>query len=305
MLQVGAAWGWAVVCSLLLASAPAQPDRREVVRQCFLESFGREGREGEVNYWLARQGWKSEHELIDLQLIALRSDPALQEDAVRGAYRAISRTMPGQAVLDYWKRDLGRQPRAQAQLMEDVRKWSSQRDVFIRNAYQAAFGRAANEQELKYWQTRVDWKAQSELVELHRNFVRNNAAVVDSVIRNAFMNVFGREPLASEWDHWRQQVSAGRLAADIELQHREWVQRNAAPVQKTAAWIEALGRKGLGIDTRGNLVSLEGATMVEGAAIVAAGSAKVVHRNGTYSLTDPAGMTLVSFDGKVIVRRDQ
>lgn len=297
--------------SLLVCSAVQ--DRAALVRESYEQAFGRAPQEGEVNYWVGRQDWTTLKSLVDLHMGSLTAFPDLQNGAIQAAFNRAQQPAPTEPMMKYWREHLTASPCPVEELTRRVMRYPEQRAIWVRQSYEAAFGRAGSEDEVKYWSGRNDWGGLSDLLGFHKNYIRDNDAVADEVVRNSYLRVFGRDPLPGEWNHWRPSVKAqGRICADLEYHHRDWRAKVAQPAQSSDRLIGGLKAKGMAFDVNGNIVLLAGARMDPNRpGMVAGGGGNIVHPNGTYLVGKggagaPEGLKarVIRSDGSAIVAND-
>jgi hypothetical protein len=307
-----------IACALSATASSVQAqDRPTMIRQSYDESFGRQPSQGEIDYWNGRQDWSTKDQLINFHMQGLKTNAGLQSEAVRAAYAQAGLNVPGDAMLQYWMADVGRYPRVVRVLSNDIKAYTARRAKMIDDAYTAAFGQWATQDEMNYGQTRPDWAGVGQLTELHRNYIRGNEQAADRVVTNSYLNVFKRQPNDGERGFWRPHVMSGLLCSEVEAAHRDWYNRELRRVASDAQFVAAIANAGLAIDVHGNLVRREGVQLVGnsivaagagnivaagGGNIVAAGGGNLVAKAGTY-LIGQDGASLIGHDGATLVRR--
>jgi hypothetical protein len=68
----------------------------------------------------------------------------------------------------------------------------------VRESYSEALGRAAPSGEVTYWVGRTDWKTKADLINLHRQYLRQDAAAAREVVVSSYQRVFKRAPSDGE-----------------------------------------------------------------------------------------------------------
>ncbi len=306
--------GASLSCALFL-STPAFAQRADnTVKQSYLNSFGRNPSDGEVKYWMGRGDWQTQDDLIKFHLMGLQSNAGLQQEAVTNAF-ARAGVSPAGNVLELWKKQLAQQPRRFDVLSREVKSWVDSRSRMISDSYQEALGRAPSADETKYWLTRLDFNSKNDLVNLHRQGIKTNAALGDEVITNSYKRAFLRNPDAGEYNHWRQHAKLGWTCQEMVNEHEKWKRNNPVVALGNEALKQQMRRQGLAFDTVGNIVKLDQATADKirstnaspivaagGGNIVAAGGGNIVAAGGGNIVAAGGGNIVAAGGGNVIAR---
>ena len=299
-----------IVGTLLLSVAgPAQAQKQLTVRQALIqqtyqEAFGRKAQDAELTYWDGRKDWSSKDQLMKYHLESLKGFPELQTSAVRAAYSAAGLGAPGDAMLNFWQRDLAKYPRVVSVLSTDIRSFNEARKRHVDESYRTAFGRPSSADEVKYWQTRDDWfgkpsKPSESLLELHRNYIKENDTASREVVENSYVNALRRKPSAGEMNYWLPQVKTGLLAAQLEAAHNDWFNKVLKPIVANPKIMADIKSKGMAIDVYGNLVTLE-SVKLSGNTIVAAGGGNIVAGGGGNIVAGGGGNIVAGGGGNVV-----
>lgn len=290
--------------ALLALPVVAQDTRTQSIVDSYQASLGRAPSTPEINYWRGRQDWKSRDDLINLHLSGLRSNPQLQQEAVVNALGRAGATASASAaaIVEHWKRQLAQQPRRFDALVTEIRAWVAQRNAAITDSYNEALGRPPSAAELSYWQTRTDYKAKADLVQLHRQGIKSTPALGDEVVTNSYLKAFGRRPVEGELRHWRQHAKLGWTCTEMIAEHDKWKRSVPPTITRTQKLADAMKKQHLFLDTNNNIVKLDptSAARVAGGSIVAAGSGNLVVQAGGY-LIGMDGASIVAAGGGNIV----
>lgn len=89
------------------------------------------------------------------------------------------------------------------------------KDEVIHGSYIVAFGRAATSGEVQYWRQNVGNSSIQQMVENHRNFIKDNQYEREQTIKRSYMDAFGWQPSADEVKYWSgQNKTYGELMAN-------------------------------------------------------------------------------------------
>lgn len=239
----------------LLAPAMAQ-DRPTLIRQSYLEAFGKAASNDEVNYWNGRQDWTTLGQLINMHMPYLKGNPEMQESNVRAAYAAAGLAVPSDALLHFWKADLARTPQKVSVLSGVIRAFTNKREQLIKESYRNAMGLEGNADQVKYWQTRADWFGLNGIQALHRAYIAGNDSVAAEVVHQSYRNVFGRPADQNQLNYWVPFVKRGVLCIEVEASHREWFDKQMKQMLANPQLMAKVAAAGAAFDDHGNLVSL-------------------------------------------------
>lgn len=96
----------------------------------------------------------------------------------------------------------------------------------IISSYLYAFGNLPAQSEIDYWMTdALSSKNVSELINAHKNNIKNNQSLADRAIRHSYLDAMGREPRSDEYNYWRGQKLPYSVLMD---NHVNWLRSNPA-----------------------------------------------------------------------------
>jgi hypothetical protein len=126
--------------------------------------------------------------------------------------------------------------------------YGQSRDSMVRESYTEALGRAAQSGEITYWVGRTDWKTKADLINMHRQYLRQDAAAAREVVISSYQRVFNRAPSDGELAYWLPQVRQGKTCAELEASHRQYLASQPASAAETKRdpWIEQAFQEVLG-----------------------------------------------------------
>jgi hypothetical protein len=92
--------------SLISVTVPALAARDEATIQAsYDEAIGRRAKPDEVKYWMGRQDWKTEQDLVNLHRIGIKSNQALADEVIVNSYRRVFNytPLPGGGEITHWR----------------------------------------------------------------------------------------------------------------------------------------------------------------------------------------------------------
>lgn len=288
-------------------TSDAMAQRAEsAVKQSYMTAFGRQAQDGEVKYWMGRQDWQNADNLVRFHMDYVKTNAGAQQQMIDLAFAQVGVAKPSQPTSDYWKKSLSAQPRKYSDLLNDVRRWTDSRTRMISGSYWEAIGRNPSAGEVGYWQTRMDYNSQADLVKLHIQGIKTNQALGDEAINNSYKKVFSRMPNSGELNHWRQHAKLGWTSAQMAVEHEKW--KNSVPpkVKNNTKLTDAMKKQNIFLDTNNNLVKVPADKVAKsivpgsGGKIVAAGAGNVIAPVGGY-LIGQDGASIVAAGGGNIV----
>lgn len=287
----------------LLAPATAQ-DRPTLIRQSYAEALGMQASNDEVNYWNGRGDWSTKDQLIAFHMQGLRSDTRLQDAAIKEAYYRNGSAIPSDALRDYWRRSLSRNPRVVATLAGDVRNRMINAPKWVDESYRAAFGRPASSDEIKYWTVqRADYESSGALMENHRNYIRGNEAAAEEIVKNSYQNAFGRQPNQGERNFWFPLIKErGYLCSEVQSAHKDWYNRELKRIASNPQIMNNIRQAGFAVDQYGNLIKVDADTRFVGNTIVAGGGGNLIGDGGGTIVAAGGGNIVAAGGGNVVAR---
>lgn len=109
---------------------------------------------------------------------------------------------------------------------QDARQLKRER---IQTSYMLAFGRAPQEGEITYWQSRNDANTIEQMVKLHKDYFKTNRSANNEVISKAYLDALGRTPSQGELDYWAQ---GSNSYVELMKNHIGWLSGNPAEYEK-------------------------------------------------------------------------
>ncbi|MGB8191657.1 MAG: hypothetical protein WCF67_07050 [Chitinophagaceae bacterium] len=79
------------------------------------------------------------------------------------------------------------------------------KDEIINGSYFVAFGRFASSGELTYWRQNVGNRNIQQMVDNHRNYLKDNKIEREKAVKLSYMDAFGWQPSADELRYWTGQ----------------------------------------------------------------------------------------------------
>lgn len=94
----------------------------------------------------------------------------------------------------------------------------------VQASYVLAFGRAASEDEIKYW-VGQNPKSVSELVSRHKQYLKQEAGTQTNTIKRSYVDALGRNPKDAEIKHW---AAGNDSYTELMQKHIDWLGGNPA-----------------------------------------------------------------------------
>jgi len=95
----------------------------------------------------------------------------------------------------------------------------------IQASYLLGFGRLPSEGEIQYWQSRTDAVKVDDFINQHRKYIASNPSIQKEVIKKAYHDALGRDPVQGEYDYWSKGTDSYTMLIG---KHIYWLTSNPA-----------------------------------------------------------------------------